>query len=331
MQDMKTLRIIILFIPLLLLASPAAGGDPSRRTVKKPSAPRRAAIKKADPWQALEVAAWAGKKFVLLEKPVLYCEYGYELYSSPHLDAARGAIDTTLFTKHRRARCDVFAGRTLTVVSAIKEKKGRGPECVVTFADPLSGKKLYAKTAEGVCHELAYAADRDSAENRWLDKNVFSARGFITDFSGNNPVTVKVDLRDSLLVTGVKFGLTPLPAKPLWLMVESRAGAKGTIPLNYSWTNVAKKLRHEGRAWEDDLYETGPAVLCEAGSAVWETINEHHVNVTMTREQVRMSWGRPVEKKQAVYNGAPRECWTYESQNLYFDEKELVGIEESGK
>jgi len=328
-MNMKLLRYVLLCLSVFLMAAAPAAGAQAKRTVKRPSAKPSSAKASEGQLQAVEVSAWAGKKFVLLEKPALYCEYGYELYSSPLMAAARAPIDTALFTKYRRARCDVFAGRTLTVVSAIKEKKGRGPEYGVTFSEPLSGKKLYVKTADNVYHEVAYAPDREAAEKRWLGKTVFAARGFITDFSGNNPVTVKVDLRDSLLVTGVKFGLTPLPAKPLWLMVESRAGAKGTIPLCFSWTNVAKKLRREGNAWDDDLYETSPAAFCEAGSAVWETINAHHVNVTMTREQVRMSWGRPLDMKKACeYYGAPRECWTYESQNLYFDEKELVGIEE---
>ena len=322
---MKYFRCFLLCLSVFLLAAAPANAQ-YQRIIKRPVI-RATIVKKADPWQALEPAKWTGKKFALLEKPVLYCEYGYELYSSPLLAAARGQNDTALFTRYRRARCDVFSGRMLTVVSAVK----KGAEYLVTFSDPVSGKKLYAKTADNTCHELAYAADRDSAENRWLNKNVFSARGFITDFSGNNPVTVKVDMRDSLLVTGVKFGLTPLPAKPLWLEVETRAGAKGVVPLNFSWTNVARKLRHEGSAWDDDLYETSPAVICEAGSAVWETINEHHVNVTMTRGQVRMSWGRPLDmKKECAYKGTMRECWTYESQNLFFDEKELVGIEERG-
>jgi hypothetical protein len=322
-MNMKLLRGVPLCLSVVLMAVAPATGAQMKKNVKRPVAAKTVP---GQP-QALEVTAWAGNKFVLLEKPVLYCGYGYELYSSPLLDAARGPVDTAHFTGYRRARCDVFAGRTLTAVAVTK----KGAEYVVAFSDPVSGKKLYAKTAALTCHEVAYALDREAAEKRWLNKNVFSARGYITDFSGNNPVTVKVDLRDSLLVTGVKFGLTPLPAKPLWLEVEGRAGARGVIPLNFSWTNVAKKLRHQGNAWDDDLYETSPAVMCDAGSGLWETINEHHVTVTMTREQVRMSWGRPLDmKKTCVYNNVQRECWTYESQNLYFDEKELVGIEEKG-
>ncbi|MBN2188717.1 MAG: hypothetical protein JW699_04625 [Chitinispirillaceae bacterium] len=273
---------------------------------------------------ALTMTAWPGKKFVLLEKPLLYCGYGYELWPCPQFEKCRGAIDAAFFTKYRRARCDVFAGRTMTVVSVT----GSGAERAVAFRDPVSGKKLYARTADGECREFAYAADRDAAEKRWLGRHVFSARGFVSYLSSNRSVTVQVDLRDSLLVTGVRFGLTPLPAKPLWLMVRTRKGDSGAIPFRFSWTNAARKQLRAGEPWEDDFYETNPAALCPADGRTWETINAHRVSEGMTRAQVRMSWGRPQAKDSAEYRGAPRERWTYESKDLYFDGKELIGAEE---
>jgi hypothetical protein len=206
--------------------------------------------------------------------------------------------------------------------------KKSGVERTVAFRDRVSGRTLYARTADGECREFAYARDRQRAEKRWRGRHVFSARGFVSDMSQGKSVTVKVDLRDSLLVTGVRFGLTPLPAKPLWLMVETKRGAKGVIPFRFSWTNAAKKLRHGGAPWKDDFYETSPAVLCPADPGTWETINAHRVNAGMTRCQVRMSWGRPQAADTAEYRGARRERWTYESQYLYFDERELAGVEE---
>jgi hypothetical protein len=311
---MKTLRIIILFISVLLLL----GAD-------RPACSSQAACEKRA-GLAIEVISWTNKKFVLLEKPSIYCNYGYDLYSCPQLEKCRDAVDTALFTKYHRARCDRFAGHSLRV-SAIEK---RGAERIVTFKDSAAGKKLYAVTTGGVFHEVAYADDLDSARKRWQDKTVFSARGFITDFQEGRVASVKVDLRDPLRVTGVRFGLTPLPAKPLWLMVETPVGRKGVIPLCYSWTNVKKALRHEGNPWDDDLFETDPRQVCTADSLTWETMNAHHVNIGMTRGQVRMSWGRPQARDTAEYRGVPHECWTYEKQLLYFDEKGLKGTEEKG-
>ncbi|MGA2507486.1 MAG: hypothetical protein ABSF80_08430 [Chitinispirillaceae bacterium] len=272
----------------------------------------------------VEITAWPGERFVVLEKPALYCAYGYELYSCPALDGCADAVDTALFTKYHRARCDRFSGHALLARTVEK----RGKEHLVAFFDSVSGRTVYAKTSEGVCHELAYEKDLQAALKRWTGKTVFSARGFITSFSDGRTASIKVDLRDSLRVIGVQFGLTPLPAKPFWLMVETKAGDKGTIPLCFSWTNVKKDLRHGGNPWDDDLFETNPGQACTADAATWETINAHHVSLGMTRDQVRLSWGRPSAQKKAAYKGSARECWTYEKQNLYFDEKELIGIEE---
>ena len=78
----------------------------------------------------------------------------------------------------------------------------------------------------------------------------------------------------------------------------------------------------------DDVLEENPASRITADPAVWETINAHHVSMGMTRDQVRLSWGRFLAKQKSMYKGAQAECWTYEKQMLYFDEKELIAIEE---
>jgi hypothetical protein len=48
----------------------------------------------------------------------------------------------------------------------------------------------------------------------------------------------------------------------------------------------------------------------------------------MTRQQVRMSWGRPAAKDSGDHKGTLFERWKYESHNLYFDDMELKYIEE---
>jgi hypothetical protein len=154
------------------------------------------------PGRAVEVAGWMGKRFVLLEKPPLYCSYGYELYSCPGIASCRDAADTAFFTKYHRARCDVFAGRTLTVRSV----KQTGAEYVVGFSEAVSGKTLYAKTVAGECHEVAYAPDRDSAEKRWKGKYVFSARGFLSDFSTGRSVTCTRPARSSCARRRRRYG-----------------------------------------------------------------------------------------------------------------------------
>ncbi len=297
----------VLFLMLLAYSAPLKHHSESAQTFSAP--------------QTIEIDAWPGQWFVLLEKPALYCSYGYELYTCPQLDACHDAVDTAVATKYHRVMCGKFAGHRLKALSI----EQRGKEWLVTFEDSLAGKKFYAKTAEGVCHEVAFENDRDAALKRWQGRIVFSARGFITSFQNGKALTIKVRLQDSLRVSDVRFGLTPLPTKPLWLMVETSGGEKGTIPLYYSWTNVKKELRHDGNPWDDDLFENNPENIYKVDTAAWNIINEHHVRVGMTRDEIRLSWGRPYRKKTETYKG---ECWVYEKQCLYFDDKELTAIEE---
>jgi hypothetical protein len=272
----------------------------------------------------LEVEAWPDKWFVVLEKPVLYCNYGYDLYTCPQVDSCRGPVDTSLISKYHRARCLKFAGNRLKALSVTP----RGTEWVVSFKDEKSGTTLYARTVKDVLGEIVLESDLDGAKNRFAGKTVYSARGFITSFEKGKASGIKVKLQDPLKVYGVRFGLTPLPTKPIWLMVETERGEKGSIPIYFSWTNVKKELRRPGFPWEEDVFEINPARTFKVDAAIWDIINAHTVREGMTRDEVRLSWGFPLSEKKETLDGKERECWKYQAQRLYFDEKELMTIKE---
>ena len=297
----------------------AKKGDTLSLDVKKNDSSRHLPLPRT-----IAIENWVGERFLLLEKPAMYCEYGYELYTCPGLESCRGPVDSAVETKYHRVPCGRAVEGALTVVSI----EPRGTECLVAFRDDAAGKTVYAKTSDGDLHEFAYAADYDSAKVRWTGKTIYSARGFITLVDSGKTGTIKVRLQDPLRVLDVRPGLTPLPAKPLWLVVETAGGTKGVIPVRFSWTNSPVSQRHEGNPWDDDIFESDPALSCIADSAAWETINLHHVRKGMTRDQVRLSWGRPRERKSGMHEAAERECWVYDNQRLWFDTEELVGIEE---
>ncbi|MBN1130558.1 MAG: hypothetical protein JXA71_16315 [Chitinispirillaceae bacterium] len=283
-------------------------------------------VTRPPPPSVVEIESWPGERFILREKPALYCSYGYELYTCPKLDSCRGVVDTAVETKRHRVKCGVFDNAAFTVTSV----EPRGAEWLVVFRHEATDRALYARTVAGELPEFSYGKDLDGARKRWVGATVYPARGFIFTIDSSAITTVKVRIQDPLKVFEVRVGTTPLPAKSLWLMVETADGRKGVIPLYYSWTNVKKELRHEGNAWDDDIHEENPAAAFHADSATWEMINVHHVRQGMTRDQVRLSWGRPVKRETGAYQGAERECWVYENQRLWFDEKELVAIEEAG-
>lgn len=224
-------------------------------------------------------------------------------------------------------KCGALAGTTMTVVSV----EAHGDEWLVGFEGGSRGRTFHAKTSEGALHEFAFGDDLDSARKRFQGGVVYSARGFLNRTADRGTGSIKVRLQEPLTVLEVRPGQTPLPAKPFWLFVRTRQGAKGCIPFYFSWTNVRASLQHEGNPWDDDFFEYDPAAVYEADGATWEIINSHHVRTGMTRDQVRLSWGRPREKTQGTFEGIERECWVYDGQRLWFNRDELVAIEEYGE
>jgi hypothetical protein len=273
----------------------------------------------------IEIEAWPGKWFVVLEKPAIYCKYGYDLYTCPRIDSCRGPVDSAMISKYHRARCDKFAGCRLKALSVTP----RGNEWTVSFEEEKSGMKLYARTVKGVFGDIALESDLDGAKKRWIGKKVYSARGFLTAFDNGKALGIKVRLQDSLKVYDVRFGLAPLPTKPVWLMVETARGEKGTIPVYYSWTNVKKELRRTGNPWDDDVFEISPERTYTIDAPTWDIINSHTVRVGMTRDAVRLAWGFPLSVKTEPVDGKQRECWVYQAQRVCFDEKEVVLVKEN--
>ena len=122
--------------------------------------------------------------------------------------------------------------------------------------------------------------------------------------------------------------MTPLPVNPIWLVVRTADSTEGFIPVRVSWTNTMIDRRTDRRPWDEDIYETDPAVLYEWDENMWETINNHRVILEMTADQVTASWGYPLSVEPLREDSTSDEIWTYPSQKLHFHDNKLVAISE---
>jgi hypothetical protein len=200
-----------------------------------------------------------------------------------------------------------------------------GKEWLLVFHDEQTKDTLYARTRNGIYHEIARESDLAGAVRRWKGKVVFSAHGFINTIEKGKTGTIKVRLQDPLQVQDVCFGVTPFPVKPLRLMVLTTFGKKGFIPVYYSKTNVNEDLILGQNPWEEDIFETNPQKMFLANDETWRVINDHRIYTGMTDDQVRLSWGLPQSRTTATYKGKTCECWAYAGQSLYFHENKLIG------
>jgi hypothetical protein len=204
-------------------------------------------------------------------------------------------------------------------------------EWIVSFTHPRSNRKIFARTHKHAIAEIACTNDLLSAKQRWKHTVIFSKRGVITT-PGNNSNTsyssLRVSLLDSLIVTDVTWGMTPLPVKPILLMVTSQAtGKTGFIPVRCSWTNTLADEIKEQSPWNEDIYEQDPRSIYNWEDYTWEVINNHRVILEMTQEQVRLSWGEP-EKSEKNENGTGTEHYVYPSHELLFENGILTSIQE---
>jgi hypothetical protein len=268
---------------------------------------------------------WLNESFVLLPKSTMFQRFGYELYKCADT-AMCNSYDTFLTLTNKRAKYERFSGDTL-IVTAVNRNTGN--EWVVTFSDKRYSATLFAFTRKSALSEMVLLRDIEAAKKRWCGKTVFSRKGVISVAGSNgNLSSLKVRMFDSLHVYDVRLGLTPLPVNPIWIMVRTRNGADGFIPVRYSWSNVMSEQISDDIPWGEEIIEFNPVQHFNWDTMIWEIIENHRVTIGMNQDQVFMSWGRPQVKVDTTFNNSKVQCWFYAAQKLYFNAVGLIAIED---
>lgn len=267
----------------------------------------------------IPVDQWSGSEVFVLDKPEIFRKHGYELYFCKELDSCKENSDSARNHKNGRIRHEVLSGQVLTIVST----ESMGEERLITFECNSTKEKIYAVTNKGALKDIGFLSDLENARKRWLGKVVFSKKGTISTEKegGAGFSSLKVGLRDSLRVVDVKWGCTPIPVDPIWLVVETVSGSSGFIPVRFSLTNAPSfQVQDSLKPWDELLMEQNPAEIYKWDENTWEIIDNHRIVIGMNHEQVILSWGKPVQKTNKEYNGNEMECWIYGSHELYFKE-----------
>jgi hypothetical protein len=261
----------------------------------------------------------------------MFGKFGYEFYDSPRLGTETAPARVKIALKNHRLRADLFAGRALTAVSV---QTRRDSQFLVAFTLDTLGDTAWGVTRDGAIEGLALLDDLAAARKRWAGTTVYSRRRLIDvyDSSTSTFSSIKVSISEPLKVTDVAWGRTPLPPKPVWIVVQRADGVRGLIPVNMSWTNVLSSKRRSGMPWEDDLLGEDPRKTHRWDDAVWETIDNHNVIPGMTREQARLSWGDPKEQRDSTAaDGRKIAVWRYDAGTLVFPGDSLVKTEVVGQ
>jgi hypothetical protein len=275
-------------------------------------------------FQSIPVARWTGKKFFILEKAIPFQEYGFELYTAPYVLKASATLKSDLVLPNRRLRYLPFFGTCITATSVCTQGKG---EYIVSFLTDTLKMTVYGTTKHGTIEGIAPADDLEKARKRWLGTTVYSRRRTIDQYDSLTATftSKKVSLLESLTVADVRWGILPLPPKPVWLIVRCQDSSEGIIPVYSSWTNVQESFKTGERPWDADIFEKNPKELYPWDSYVWETIDKHSISLGMTTDQVRISWGEPQKiQRIPVPDKKKVTLYFYDAKKLSFENDSLV-------
>ncbi len=266
----------------------------------------------------IPVSEWTGKKFRLLERTRMFQEYGYELYTSPQFSKGKTPTDSRIAHANHRLKYDLFKGTTITATAVTEMDKNAYH---ITFTSDTMDLVMYGKASKGIIEGIALFSDYGEAEKRWKGKTIFSRRRSIETYDSVASCfsSVKLSITEPLKVVAIRWGITPLPPKSLWLIVARKNGSRGFIPINYSWTNVLREEGTEKLPWGKDIFEHDPREIYAWEEYIWETIDNHNICTNMTTEQVRFSWGEPKDKKtEKAGDGKEITTYMYSGKTLRF-------------
>lgn len=270
---------------------------------------------------------WPGNYFIILPKQQLVGSFGYNLFSCVGALCDSHKTDPKWELENHRIRSEAIGGDTVMVAAAEPEDN----EWVLTFRHRQTQKHFYGKTHNQAIAEVVRADDLTNARKRWLEKVVFSKRGVISIPGTNSAAALashRVRIQDSLLVTDVTCGITPLPVKPLWLHVMTLDSIRGFIPIRYSWTNTMHTFKKDVTPWGEDIFEQNPLERYSWSEDTWELVNNHRVVVEMTTDQVRLSWGSPEKENSNADGETERLSWRYPSHTVIFRNNKVIGVED---
>ncbi|MBD3419674.1 MAG: hypothetical protein GF398_06110 [Chitinivibrionales bacterium] len=273
--------------------------------------------------ESLPIGEWTGEQFVLLGKPRMFQKHGYLLYDSPALSEATHQADPQIAHPNHRLKYDRFEWHIVAVKSVTAQQDG---EFLVAFFDDSLGREIYAKSRKHVIEGIARLSDLDGAGQRWADATIYCRLRHITTFdeTASRYGTIPVSITEPLQVTEVRWGLSPLPPKPIWLVVVRQNGDTGFIPVNYSWTNILYEMRTEGLPWEKDIFEEDPRELFAWDDLYWQAIDEKKLLTHMTTQQVQMSWGKPTKATVEETETGTITTYKYLGNKLVFKNDTLV-------
>ncbi|SFL50679.1 hypothetical protein [Pelosinus propionicus] len=265
----------------------------------------------------LTTEQWRGHSFTFLALPADKQAAGYEFF--PVDQAERG------FQGDRTVRIsyDGYVGKDVIVTELIAFPAGYNQhEYLVYLTVKDTGEKLVGRTMRGQLEGVVLTADLVNAKEQFLGKVVYpkfrELSGVYVPNVNTMSATVPASIGGPATVVDVYTGNQS--QDPIWLVLSIN-GEKAILPIAYSWTNIPVSSWTEIPPWQEALFTEDPRISFGWSLDAWNKIESGIVEEGMTKEQIRLSWGKPVRMEDDDMS------WIYGTKKLGFTGDVLHSIE----
>ena len=265
----------------------------------------------------LTTPQWTGNSFTFLALPADKQAAGYEIFTVEQAEQG--------FQGDRSLRLPYanHVGKEVTVTNIVSFPVGNNQNeymAYMTVND--TGEKLVGRTMRGQLEGLVLTADLVNARQQFLGKTIYpkfrELTGVYDPGSYAIPTSISTPIGGPAVVVDVYAGNQS--QEPIWLIVTVN-GEKAILPIAYSYTNVSVNTWTQSPPWQDALFMEDPRLTFGWPQEVWNTIESSSVVEGMTKEQIRLSWGKP---NSIDGNGT---AWIYGTKKLNFSGDVLQSLE----
>jgi len=265
----------------------------------------------------VKIEQWTGDSFTFLALPAAKQSAGYEIFTvGQAMQGFQGDLSV-------RIPYEQHVGKQVTVTEIVPFDAGYNQqEYMVNMTVDDTGEKLIGRSMRGQLEGLVKTSDLNNARQQFLGKIIYpkfrELSGLYVPGWNTTPQAVSTIIGGPVTVIDVYAGNQS--QEPIWLIVSVN-GEKAMLPIAYSWTNTSIGAWTQTPPWQDALFMEDPRISLGGSLDVWNQIETGNVEEGMTKDQVRLSWGKPfsIEANDGV--------WIYGTTKLSFNGDMLHSID----
>lgn len=256
-----------------------------------------------DPGTNVAIEQWTGHSFTFLPLAADKQGAGYEIFTEEQGDGSAPIPYAT------------HVGKQVTVTAIVPFAAGYNQEeYMVHMQVNDTGEKLLGHSMRGQLAGMVLTADLTNARQQFLGKTIYPK---FRELVGITSQSVSMMIGAPVTVVDVYAGNQT--QEPIWLIVSVN-GEKAILPITYSWTNNSIQSWTHTAPWNNALFMENPRISLGGSQELWNQIQSGNVDEGMSKDQVRLSWGKPlrVEDNTSV--------WIYGTKKLTFVGETLNSI-----